>query len=109
MWRKAVYLSLSCMAVIVLTGCAQGMARVRAAGSPVVQASSLKGGAFGKDVRRVQEPHLITRGSEGECWDYVVSANGATQAYYVVVGADDRVGSHAFRSCDEAKKRGEFR
>lgn len=85
------------------------MARVRAAGSPVVQTSSAKGGAYGKDVRNVQVPLKITGGNDGECWDYQVSANGASQAYYVVVGPDDKVGSHAFRTCEEAKRLGEFR
>ncbi|WP_155420354.1 MULTISPECIES: hypothetical protein [Burkholderia] len=110
MLNKWTFTLLFSMSAVSLTGCADGMARIHAAGHPIVMASSKKEGAFGKDVRRIQAPQKITRGRDGECWDYQVSANGSgLLPYYVVVGANDRVGSHSFRTCEEAKELGEFK
>ncbi|WP_174918673.1 hypothetical protein [Burkholderia lata] len=106
---KYVFSSVLILSSVVLMGCADGMARIHAAGSPVVRAASNKDGAFGKDVRRVESPRKITRGSDGECWDYIVSANGSTLPYYVVVGSNDRVGSHAFATCAAARQAGDFK
>ncbi|WP_175000422.1 hypothetical protein [Burkholderia lata] len=106
---KYVFSSALILSSVVLMGCADGMARIHAAGSPVVRAASNENGAFGKDVRRVESPRKITRGSDGECWDYIVSANGSTLPYYVVVGSNDRVGRHAFATCAAARQAGNFK
>ncbi|MXN76563.1 hypothetical protein GR157_17705 [Burkholderia sp. 4701] len=107
---KCTFICLFSMGVVILTGCADGMARIHAAGDPVVRVSSDDKGAFGKDVRRIQAPQKITKGRDGECWDYRVSAHGSGPLpYYVVVDANDRVGSHNFRTCEEAKKLGEIK
>ncbi|MBP0597455.1 hypothetical protein J8I26_05025 [Herbaspirillum sp. LeCh32-8] len=97
------------LGAITLMGCAEGMARIHAAGDPVVEVSADKRGAFGRDVRQVRAPLKVTKGRDGECWDYQASANGASQPYYVVIGPGDRVGNRAFRTCAEAIRQGEFR